>query len=182
MLTLPPKVTPRAFARLAEIGCRGQSKAPGASASEGRRLFGASNTLIDLDEPGRRRPLDARRATAKMVGWYPTALSLPFLADRRADRLVREVILIGRPGFRDRHIPNAQQLSCGCGTSFFLDLTRPARAPALRHRGGKKTPIRTQAPLPAARASATTGARGTVDEIVTFKAHRTDHTRPGSRP
>ncbi|KPP87295.1 MAG: hypothetical protein HLUCCA08_05025 [Rhodobacteraceae bacterium HLUCCA08] len=108
MLTLPPKVTPRAFARLAEIGAAGQGKALRVGVKGG----GCSGFeyLIDLDEPAD-DDLVLEGDGEKVV---VDSVSLPFLADAVIDFSEE---LIGARFVIDN--PNASS-SCGCGTSFSI--------------------------------------------------------------
>ena len=108
MLTIPPKVTERAFARLAEIGAAAQGKAL-RIAVEGGGCSGFQYE-IDLDEPGD-SDLVLEGAGEKVV---IDDVSLPFLADAVID-FTEE--LIGARFVIDN--PNATS-SCGCGTSFSM--------------------------------------------------------------
>lgn len=107
-MQLPPKVTPRAFERLAEIGASGQGKAL-RIAVEGGGCSGFQYE-IDLDEP-RADDLVLEGAGQKVV---VDAVSLPFLADAVIDfteELIGARFVINNP--------NASS-SCGCGTSFSM--------------------------------------------------------------
>ncbi|MEL6608184.1 MAG: iron-sulfur cluster assembly accessory protein [Pseudomonadota bacterium] len=108
MLTLPPKVTPRAFERLAEIGAADQGKALRV-AVEGGGCSGFQYE-IDLDDP-KDDDLILEGAGEKVV---VDAVSLPFLADATIDFSEE---LIGARFVIDN--PNASS-SCGCGTSFSI--------------------------------------------------------------
>ena len=108
-LTLPPKVTDRAFARLAEINAAmGAAKALRVAVEGG----GCSGFQYDirLDEP---EPDDL---VLEGVGQKVVidAISLPFLTDATID-FTEE--LIGARFVVDN--PNATA-SCGCGTSFSI--------------------------------------------------------------
>ncbi|PRX34936.1 Iron-sulfur cluster assembly accessory protein [Meinhardsimonia xiamenensis] len=108
-LTLPPKVTERAFARLAEIGAAAQGKALRV-AVEGGGCSGFQY-LIELDEPAE-DDLVLEGAGGERVVVDP--VSLPFLADATidfADELIGARFVIDNP--------NATA-SCGCGTSFSI--------------------------------------------------------------
>lgn len=107
-LTLPPKVTDRAFARLAEIGAANQGKALRV-AVEGGGCSGfqyeislddaAADDLI-LESDGQKVVVDA--------------VSLPFLTNATidfTDELIGARFVIENP--------NATS-SCGCGTSFSI--------------------------------------------------------------
>ncbi len=107
-MQLPPKVTPRAFERLAEIGAAEQGKAL-RIAVEGGGCSGFQYE-IDLDEP-RDDDLVLEGAGEKVV---VDAISLPFLSDAVID-FTEE--LIGARFVIDN--PNATS-SCGCGTSFSI--------------------------------------------------------------
>lgn len=107
-MQLPPKVTDRAFERLAEIGASGQGKALRV-AVEGGGCSGFQYE-IDLDEP-RDDDLILEGAGQKVV---VDAVSLPFLADAVID-FTEE--LIGARFVIEN--PNASS-SCGCGTSFSM--------------------------------------------------------------
>ncbi|MBL4751498.1 MAG: iron-sulfur cluster assembly accessory protein [Amylibacter sp.] len=108
-LTLPPKVTDRAFARLAEINADGDSKAL-RIAVEGGGCSGfqyeikledvASGDDLVLEKDGQRVLIDS--------------VSLPFLADAVID-FSQE--LIGARFVIEN--PNATS-SCGCGVSFSM--------------------------------------------------------------
>lgn len=108
MLTLPPKVTPRAFARLSEIGAASQGKALRIAVEGG----GCSGFQYDiaLDE--------ATDDDMVLEGDGETvvidSVSLPFLAGATID-FTEE--LIGARFAIDN--PNATS-SCGCGTSFSI--------------------------------------------------------------
>ncbi len=107
-MQLPPKVTPRAFERLAEIGASDQGKALRV-AVEGGGCSGFQYE-IDLDEP-RADDLVLEGAGQKVV---VDAISLPFLADAVIDfseELIGARFIINNP--------NASS-SCGCGTSFSM--------------------------------------------------------------
>lgn len=108
MLTLPPKVTERAFARLAEIGAASEGKAL-RIAVEGGGCSGFQYE-IDLDDP-REDDLILEGAGQKVV---IDSVSLPFLANATID-FSQE--LIGARFVIDN--PNATS-SCGCGTSFSI--------------------------------------------------------------
>ncbi|RMD92231.1 MAG: iron-sulfur cluster assembly accessory protein [Alphaproteobacteria bacterium] len=108
-MTLPPKVTERAFARLAEIGAAAQGKALRV-AVEGGGCSGFQY-LIELDEPCE-DDLVLEGAGGERVVVDP--VSLPFLADATID-FTEE--LIGARFVIDN--PNATA-SCGCGTSFSI--------------------------------------------------------------
>ena len=108
-LTLPPRVTPRAFARLAEINAAtGDGKALRVSVEGG----GCSGFQYDirLDEPA---PDDlVIEAEGQKV--VVDAVSLPFLQNATidfSDELIGARFTIENP--------NAAS-SCGCGTSFSM--------------------------------------------------------------
>ena len=108
MLTLPPKVTQRAFERLAEIGAHAQGKSL-RIAVEGGGCSGFQYE-IELDE---QKPDDL-----VLSGQGETvvidAVSLPFLASATID-FIEE--LIGARFVIDN--PNASS-SCGCCVSFSM--------------------------------------------------------------
>ena len=108
MLNLPPKVTDRAFSRLAEIGAASDGKALRVAVSGG----GCSGFQyeIDLDAP-KEDDLILEGAGEKVV---IDSVSLPFLAQATidfADELIGARFVIDNP--------NATS-SCGCGTSFSI--------------------------------------------------------------
>jgi len=108
MLTLPPKVTERAFARLAEIGAAAQGKALRV-AVEGGGCSGFQYE-IDLDEP-KEDDLILEGSGEKVL---IDSVSLPFLTDAEIDfteELIGARFVINNP--------NATS-SCGCGTSFSM--------------------------------------------------------------
>ncbi len=108
MLTLPPKVTDRAFERLAEIGASEQGKALRV-AVEGGGCSGFQYE-IDLD--------DVRDGDLVLEGGGEKVviddISLPFLTEAVIDfteELIGARFVINNP--------NATS-SCGCGTSFSM--------------------------------------------------------------
>lgn len=105
-LNLPPKVTDRAFARLAEIGA-----APKALrvAVEGGGCSGFQYD-IRLDEPGADDLVIEKNGQKVLVD----SVSLPFLANAVIDF---SDALIGARFVVEN--PNATS-SCGCGTSFSI--------------------------------------------------------------
>ena len=107
-MNLPPKVTPRAFERLAEIGASDQGKALRV-AVEGGGCSGFQYE-IDLDEP-REDDLVLEGAGQKVV---VDSISLPFLTNAVIDFSEE---LIGARFVIDN--PNATS-ACGCGTSFSM--------------------------------------------------------------
>jgi iron-sulfur cluster assembly accessory protein len=108
MMNLPPKVTPRAFERLAEIGASDQGKALRV-AVEGGGCSGFQYE-IDLDEP-KEDDLVLEGAGQKVV---VDSISLPFLTNAVIDFSEE---LIGARFVIDN--PNATS-ACGCGTSFSM--------------------------------------------------------------
>lgn len=108
-LTLPPKVTERAFARLAEINATaGESRALRVAVSGG----GCSGFQyeITLDDPGTDDLVLEGQGQKVLVD----TVSLPFLADATidfSDELIGARFVIQNP--------NATS-SCGCGTSFSI--------------------------------------------------------------
>jgi iron-sulfur cluster assembly accessory protein len=107
MLTLPPKVTDRAFARLAEIA--EMTGAPRALrvAVEGGGCSGFQYD-IKLDDPGADDLVLEKDGFAVLID----AVSLPFLSDAvidYTDELIGARFVVQNP--------NATA-SCGCGTSF----------------------------------------------------------------
>ena len=109
MLTLPPKVTDRAFARIAEINAAsGEGKALRVAVEGG----GCSGFQYDisLDEPGE-DDLVLEGAGQKVV---IDSVSLPFLTEAVID--FTEELIGARFTIEN---PNATS-SCGCGTSFSL--------------------------------------------------------------
>ena len=108
MLTIPPKVTPRAFERLAEIGAAAQGKALRV-AVEGGGCSGFQYE-IDLDEP-KDDDLILEGAGEKVL---IDTVSLPFLADAVID--FSEELIGARFVIEN---PNATS-ACGCGTSFSM--------------------------------------------------------------
>ncbi len=108
-LTLPPKVTPRAFARLAEINAEnGALQALRVAVTGG----GCSGFQYDirLDDPAS-DDLVLEGAGQKVV---VDSVSLPFLANATidfSDELIGARFVIENP--------NATA-SCGCGTSFSI--------------------------------------------------------------
>lgn len=108
MLTVPPKVTPRAFERLAEIGAGAQGKALRIAVEGG----GCSGFQYDiaLDAPAGDDLVLEQNGEKVVID--PT--SLPFLAGATID-FTEE--LIGARFAIDN--PNASS-SCGCGTSFAM--------------------------------------------------------------
>ncbi|MGC3936734.1 HesB/IscA family protein [Roseobacter sp. EG26] len=107
-MQLPPKVTPRAFDRLAEIGAATDGKALRV-AVEGGGCSGFQYEIA-LDEP-REDDLILEGSGQKVV---VDAVSLPFLGGATID-FTEE--LIGARFVIDN--PNASS-SCGCGTSFSM--------------------------------------------------------------
>ncbi len=108
MLTLPPKVTTRAFERLAEIGASDQGKAL-RIAVEGGGCSGFQYE-IDLDDV-KDDDLVLEGGGEKVV---IDSVSLPFLTDAEIDfteELIGARFVINNP--------NATS-SCGCGTSFSM--------------------------------------------------------------
>ncbi len=108
MLNLPPKVTPRAFERLAEIGASSQGKALRV-AVEGGGCSGFQYE-IDLDE-AKDDDLVLEGEGERVV---IDSVSLPFLAGASIDFSEE---LIGSRFVIDN--PNAAS-SCGCGVSFSM--------------------------------------------------------------
>ena len=109
MLTLPPKVTDRAFARIAEINAApGEGKALRVAVEGG----GCSGFQYDisLDEPGE-DDLVLEGAGQKVV---IDSVSLPFLTEAVID--FTEELIGARFTIEN---PNATS-SCGCGTSFSM--------------------------------------------------------------
>jgi iron-sulfur cluster assembly accessory protein len=108
-LTLPPRVTPRAFARLAEINAAtGDAKALRVAVEGG----GCSGFQYDirLDEPAADDLVIEGEGQKVVVD----AVSLPFLQNATidfADELIGARFTIENP--------NASS-SCGCGTSFSM--------------------------------------------------------------
>ena len=108
-LTLPPRVTPRAFARLAEINAAtGDAKALRVAVEGG----GCSGFQYDirLDEPAADDLVIEGEGQKVVVD----AVSLPFLQNATidfADELIGARFTIDNP--------NASS-SCGCGTSFSM--------------------------------------------------------------
>lgn len=108
-LTVPPKVTDRAFARLAEINeASGEAKALRV-AVEGGGCSGFQYE-IKLDDPST-DDLVLEGAGQKVV---VDSVSLPFLADAVID--FTEELIGARFTIEN---PNATS-SCGCGTSFSM--------------------------------------------------------------
>lgn len=108
-LTLPPKVTDRAFARLAKINeSAGEAKALRVAVEGG----GCSGFQYDirLDDPGD-DDLVLESAGQKVV---VDSVSLPFLANATID--FTEELIGARFTIEN---PNATS-SCGCGTSFAM--------------------------------------------------------------
>ncbi|MBY6199799.1 iron-sulfur cluster assembly accessory protein [Maritalea mobilis] len=108
-LTVPPKVTDRAFARLAEINdASGEAKALRVAVEGG----GCSGFQYDikLDDPAEDDLVLEHNGQKVVVD----SVSLPFLADAVID-FTEE--LIGARFTIDN--PNATS-SCGCGTSFSM--------------------------------------------------------------
>lgn len=107
-MQLPPKVTPRAFERLSEIGAGAQGQALRIAVEGG----GCSGFQYDirLDEPTD----DDLVLEGKGERVVVDSMSLPFLSDATID-FTEE--LIGARFVIEN--PNATA-SCGCGTSFSI--------------------------------------------------------------
>ncbi len=106
-LTLPPTVTPRAFARLAEINAAADEPKALRIAVEGGGCSGFQYD-IRLDDPAADDLVlegDGQKVVVDTV-------SLPFLANARID--FSEELIGARFVIEN---PNATS-SCGCGTSF----------------------------------------------------------------
>lgn len=112
MLTLPPKVTSRAFERLAEIGAGDSGKAL-RIAVEGGGCSGFQYE-IDLDEVKEDDLVLEGAGEAAGEKVVIDSVSLPFLADATID-FTEE--LIGAKFVIEN--PNAAS-SCGCGVSFSM--------------------------------------------------------------
>lgn len=109
MLTLPPKVTDRAYARLAEIlAATGEDKALRIAVEGG----GCSGFQYDirLDDPAEDDLVLERDGLRVVID----AVSLPFLQDATIDYTEE---LIGARFVIEN--PNATS-ACGCGTSFSI--------------------------------------------------------------
>ncbi|MCK0139137.1 iron-sulfur cluster assembly accessory protein [Aliiroseovarius sp. F47248L] len=107
-MTLPPTVTDRAFARLAEIGAGAQGKALRVAVEGG----GCSGFQYDisLDDPAEGDLVLAGAGEQVVVD----EVSLPFLANATIDfseELIGARFIVNNP--------NASA-SCGCGTSFSM--------------------------------------------------------------
>lgn len=107
-MNMPPKVTPRAFERLAEIGAGEDGKALRV-AVEGGGCSGF-HYEIDLDEP-KEDDLILEGAGQKVI---VDSISLPFLANAVID--FSEELIGARFVIEN---PNATS-ACGCGTSFSM--------------------------------------------------------------
>tara|TARA_R110002072_G_C7714212_1_gene514292 strand:- start:278 stop:601 length:324 start_codon:yes stop_codon:yes gene_type:complete len=107
-MMIPPKVTPRAFERLAEIGASAQGKALRV-AVEGGGCSGFQYE-IDLDDP-KEDDLVLEGSGEKVV---VDSVSLPFLTDAVID--FSEELIGARFVIEN---PNASS-SCGCGVSFSM--------------------------------------------------------------
>ncbi|MDF3350729.1 iron-sulfur cluster assembly accessory protein [Sulfitobacter sp. KE34] len=107
-MNLPPKVTPRAFERLAEIGAADEGKAL-RIAVEGGGCSGFQYEIA-LDEPAE-DDLILEGSGQKVV---VDSVSLPFLADAVID--FTEELIGARFTIEN---PNATA-ACGCGTSFSM--------------------------------------------------------------
>ncbi len=108
-MNIPPKVTPRAFARLAEINAAtGESKSLRVAVEGG----GCSGFQYDikLDEPAKDDLVLSSDGQSVVID----AVSLPFLSDSVIDYTQE---LIGARFTIEN--PNATS-SCGCGTSFSM--------------------------------------------------------------
>jgi iron-sulfur cluster insertion protein len=108
MLTLPPKVTPRAFERLAEIGAAAQGKALRV-AVEGGGCSGFQYEIA-LDEVKEDDLVLSDQGETVVID----SISLPFLTDAVIDfseELIGARFVINNP--------NAAS-SCGCGISFSM--------------------------------------------------------------
>jgi iron-sulfur cluster insertion protein len=108
-LTLPPRVTDRAFARLAEICAASGEKKALRVAVEGGGCSGFQYD-IKLDDPGSDDLVLEKDGQTVLVD----AVSLPFLANAVIDYSEE---LIGARFVIEN--PNASS-SCGCGTSFSM--------------------------------------------------------------
>lgn len=107
-LTLPPKVTDRAFARLAEIGAAGQGKVLRVAVEGG----GCSGFQYEIALDNAKDEDLILSAEGETVVVDP--VSLPFLANAVidfSDELIGARFVIENP--------NATA-SCGCGTSFSM--------------------------------------------------------------
>ena len=109
-LTLPPKVTDRAFARLAEINADASHAQALRVAVEGGGCSGFQYE-IKLDDTAAEDDLVLEKDGQKVM---IDAISLPFLSNAVIDFSEE---LIGARFVIDN--PNATS-SCGCGTSFSL--------------------------------------------------------------
>ncbi|TYB81342.1 HesB/IscA family protein [Maritimibacter fusiformis] len=107
-LTLPPKVTARAFARLHEIGAKDAGKALRVAVEGG----GCSGFQYDisLDDPAEGDLVLEGEGEQVVID----EVSLPFLADAVID--FTEELIGARFVVQN---PNASS-SCGCGTSFSM--------------------------------------------------------------
>lgn len=108
-LTLPPKVTPRAYARLAEINAAASTAQALRVAVSGGGCSGFQYD-IRLDAPG----VDDLVLEGQGQKVLIDAVSLPFLSNATIDF---SEALIGARFVIDN--PNATS-SCGCGTSFSI--------------------------------------------------------------
>ncbi len=108
-LTLPPRVTPRAYARLAEINAAAGAPKALRVAVEGGGCSGFQYD-IRLDDPAE-DDLVLEGAGQKVV---VDSVSLPFLGNAVID--FSEALIGARFTIEN---PNASS-SCGCGTSFSL--------------------------------------------------------------
>lgn len=109
MLTLPPKVTERAFERLSEIGAADNGKVLRV-AVEGGGCSGFQYEINLDDEPGDDDLVIEGQGERVVID----SVSLPFLTDAVIDF---EEELIGARFIIEN--PNATA-SCGCGTSFSI--------------------------------------------------------------
>ena len=108
MLTLPPKVTERAFERLAEIGASDQGKALRVAVEGG----GCSGFQYEIDLDDVKDGDLVLEGAGEMV--VIDDVSLPFLTEAVIDfteELIGARFVINNP--------NATS-SCGCGTSFSI--------------------------------------------------------------
>lgn len=108
-LTLPPTVTPRAFARLAEINA-----APGAAQALRVAVLGGGCSGFQYDIKLDDAQPDDLVLEGKGQRVLIDAISLPFLANATID--FSEELIGARFVIEN---PNATS-SCGCGTSFSI--------------------------------------------------------------